>query len=102
MQLNHSIVLSGFPLGVVILFGQQNQKFWQIVMQGLRAIVPADKFAPTEAKINSFAAGIGTVVFNEDQQTIASLQQNFPAIPSSFPSGRNRKAVSHSLLSSRH
>ncbi|WP_239326114.1 hypothetical protein [Snodgrassella gandavensis] len=53
-------------------------------MQGLRAIVPADKFAPTEAKINSFAAGIGTIVFNEDQQTIASLQQQFPSYTEQF------------------
>ncbi|PIT17792.1 nitroreductase [Snodgrassella alvi] len=70
---------------VVILFGQQSQKFWQIVMHQLRAIVPADKFAPTEAKINSFAAGIGTVLFYEDQQTIASLQQQFPSYTEQFP-----------------
>ncbi|PIT11059.1 nitroreductase [Snodgrassella alvi] len=70
---------------VVILFGQQSEKFWQIVMNELRAIVPADKFASTEAKINSFAAGIGTILFYEDQQTIASLQQQYPSYTEQFP-----------------
>ncbi|MCO6518594.1 MULTISPECIES: nitroreductase family protein [Snodgrassella] len=70
---------------VVILFAQQSEKFWQIVMNELRAIVPADKFAPTETKINSFAAGIGTVLFYEDQQTIASLQQQYPSYAEQFP-----------------
>ncbi|PIT39914.1 nitroreductase family protein [Snodgrassella alvi] len=70
---------------VVILFNQQSEKFWHIVMNELRAIVPADKFAPTEAKINGFAAGIGTILFYEDQQTIAGLQQQYPSYAEQFP-----------------
>lgn len=70
---------------VVILFNQQSEKFWHIVMNELRAIVPADKFAPTEAKINGFAAGIGTILFYEDLQTIAGLQQQYPSYAEQFP-----------------
>lgn len=70
---------------VVILFNQQSEKFWHIVMNELRTIVPADKFAPTEAKINGFAAGIGTILFYEDQQTIAGLQQQYPSYAEQFP-----------------
>ncbi|ORF02580.1 nitroreductase family protein [Snodgrassella alvi] len=69
----------------VILFGQQSEKFWHIVMNELRIIVPADKFAPTEAKINSFAAGVGTILFYEDQQIITSLQQQYPNYAEQFP-----------------
>ncbi|MCO6505372.1 MAG: nitroreductase family protein [Snodgrassella sp.] len=69
----------------VILFAQQSDQFWQIVMGKLKAIVPADKFAPTEAKINSFAAGIGTILFYEDQNTIAALQQQYPSYHDQFP-----------------
>lgn len=69
----------------VILFGQQSEKFWHIVMNELRIIVPADKFAPTEAKIKSFAAGVGTILFYEDQQIIASLQQQYPNYAEQFP-----------------
>lgn len=70
---------------VVILFGQQSDQFWQIVMDKLRVIVPADKFAPTEAKVNSFAAGVGTILFYEDQDTIAALQQQYPSYHDQFP-----------------
>ena len=42
---------------VVVLFEQAHKNFWDIVMRTLRERVPAEKFAPTEAKINSFAAG---------------------------------------------
>lgn len=69
----------------VILFGQQSEKFWHIVMNELRIIVPADKFAPTETKINSFAAGVGTILFYEDQQIITSLQQQYPNYAEQFP-----------------
>lgn len=69
----------------VILFGQQSEKFWHIVMNELRIIVPADKFAPTKAKINSFAAGVGTILFYEDQQIITSLQQQYPNYAEQFP-----------------
>lgn len=69
----------------VILFGQQSEKFWHIVMNELRIIVPADKFAPTEAKINSFVAGVGTILFYEDQQIITSLQQQYPNYAEQFP-----------------
>ncbi|MBI0068804.1 MULTISPECIES: nitroreductase family protein [unclassified Snodgrassella] len=69
----------------VILFGQQSEKFWHIVMNELRIRVPADKFDSTEAKIKSFAAGIGTILFYEDQQIIASLQQQYPNYAEQFP-----------------
>ena len=46
---------------VVVLFEQAHKNFWDIVMRTLRERVPAEKFAPTEAKINSFAAGYGTI-----------------------------------------
>lgn len=69
----------------VILFGQQSEKFWHIVMNELRIRVPADKFAPTEAKIKSFAAGVGTILFYEDQQIITSLQQQYPSYAEQFP-----------------
>lgn len=69
----------------VILFGKESEKFWDIVKAELRRIVPAEAFAPTEAKINSFAAGAGTVLFYEDQDTVRSLQEKFAAYAENFP-----------------
>src|SRR5690554_6723782 len=55
----------------VILFGAESDNFWKgLVADSLRPIVPADAFADTEAKLASFAAGVGTVLFFEDQDVI--------------------------------
>ncbi|WP_112309377.1 nitroreductase family protein [Pseudogemmobacter bohemicus] len=69
----------------VILFGAESDKVWSLIDAELRKIVPADAFAPTEAKLKSFAAGVGTVLFYEDQDTIKGLQENFPLYADAFP-----------------
>jgi predicted oxidoreductase (fatty acid repression mutant protein) len=69
----------------VILFGAQSDKLWDIAKEELRKIVPADAFAQTEAKIDSFAAGAGTVLFFEDQTVVEGLQANFPLYADNFP-----------------
>lgn len=69
----------------VILHGAQHEKFWDIVRNELQKIVPAENFAPTEAKINSFAAGAGTVLFYEDQDVVKGLQENFALYADNFP-----------------
>lgn len=70
---------------VVILFGAASEQLWNITRETLRAIVPAESFAPTNAKMDSFAAGAGTVLFFEDQAAIADLQEKFPAYADNFP-----------------
>ncbi|MCH4542223.1 MULTISPECIES: nitroreductase family protein [Brucella/Ochrobactrum group] len=69
----------------VILFGAESDKLWNIVKEALRQFVPADAFAQTEAKIDSFAAGAGTVLFYEDQTVVKGLQENFPLYADNFP-----------------
>lgn len=69
----------------VILYGSESLKFWEQVKTALRAIVPADAFAATEGKINSFAAGAGTVLFYEDQEVVSDLQEKFPLYADNFP-----------------
>ncbi len=51
----------------------------------LHKIVPADAFAQTEAKLDSFAAGAGTVLFFEDQNVVKGLQENFALYADNFP-----------------
>lgn len=69
----------------VLLLGGEHKKLWNIVKETLRKIVPADKFKPTDDKINSFAAGHGTVLFYEDQTTIRKLQADFAPYKDNFP-----------------
>ena len=48
------------PQRAVVLFGDANQKLWNIVKETLRKVVSDDEaFKATEAKINAFAAGYG-------------------------------------------
>ncbi|WP_028605615.1 nitroreductase family protein [Ottowia thiooxydans] len=70
----------------VILFGAASEKLWKnITKETLRPMVPADAFASTDAKMDSFAAGAGTVLFYEDQDTLKELQQKFPLYADNFP-----------------
>ncbi|AWV86372.1 nitroreductase family protein [Acinetobacter radioresistens] len=68
-----------------ILFGESHTKFWEIVRETLRKIVPAEAFAATDGKISSFAAGYGTVLFYEDQDVVKGLQEQFAAYADNFP-----------------
>lgn len=70
---------------VVILFGESHQKFWSIVRETLRKIVPAEAFEGTNAKINSFASGYGTALFYEDQNVVKGLQEQFALYADNFP-----------------
>ena len=69
----------------VILLGEYHDKLWDITMEALRKIVPANNFASTEAKINSFKSGHGTVLFFEDFAVVESLQQQFELYKDNFP-----------------
>ncbi len=69
----------------VILFGQSHHKFWNTVLEVLKSIVPAEAVSGTEQKIQSFAAGAGTVLFYEDQNVVKGLQQQFAAYADNFP-----------------
>lgn len=70
---------------VVVLFGEQSNKLWSIAKESLRKIVPAEAFAQTEAKLDSFDAGAGTVLFFEDQNVVKGLQEKFALYADNFP-----------------
>ncbi|MBJ6353250.1 nitroreductase family protein [Acinetobacter sp. X9] len=70
---------------IVILFNESHQNFWNIVLDVLKTIVPAEALAGTEQKIQSFAAGAGTVLFFEDQDVIKGLQEQFELYADNFP-----------------
>ena len=70
---------------IVTLFGESHLQFWNVVRETLRKIVPDAAFEGTNAKINSFAAGYGTVLFYEDQDVVKSLQEQFALYADNFP-----------------
>lgn len=70
---------------VVLLKGAQHKALWQIVMDTLREIVPAEAFADTEAKIQSFSAAYGSILYFEEQDTVKALQEQFALYKDLFP-----------------
>lgn len=70
---------------VVLLLGENHNKLWDITKETLRKIVPEDSFAQTEARINSFRSGYGSILYFEDQSVIESLQEKFALYKDNFP-----------------
>lgn len=70
---------------VVILFGENHKKLWDITEETLRKIVPEGQFASTEKKMAGFRSGYGTVLFFEDDTVIRSMQKEFELYKDNFP-----------------
>lgn len=80
---------------VVLLLGEEHRKLWSIAMNALRAVVPAANFGNTEARINSFAAGYGTVLYFEEQTVVESLRKAYPAYAANFPVWSEQTSAMH-------
>lgn len=77
---------------VVVLLGQKHDQLWDLTKETLRKIVPADKFAPTEEKMNAFKSGYGTVLFFEDQSVVENMQNQFALYKDNFPIWSNQSS----------
>lgn len=69
----------------VVLFGENNNRLWQIVAEVLKDIVPAKNFPSTQQKLDGFAAGYGTILFFEDNAVVQDLVEKFPLYKDAFP-----------------
>ncbi|CAC9552770.1 Nitroreductase family protein [Leishmania donovani] len=71
---------------VVILFGADHQKVWDIVKAALKKVTSEEQYAQSEMKVNnSFAAGAGTILFYEDGAAIKMQQKAFPRYAANVP-----------------
>jgi uncharacterized protein len=77
---------------VVVLIGQQHDKLWELTKETLRKIVAADKFTPTEEKMDAFKSGYGSVLFFEDQSVVESMQNQFAPYKENFPIWSNQSS----------
>ena len=71
---------------VLVLFGSAHDRLWSLTLSALKKVVPADKFAPTQQKIDAFSAAAGTILYYEDQAIVANLEANFPSYAHNFQS----------------
>lgn len=83
---------------MVLLLGDKHDKLWDITMESLRAIVPAEHFEPTEVKINAFKSGYGTVLFFEDQSVVTELQEKYSLYKDNFPIWSNHTSGMHQYV----
>ena len=84
---------------VVVLFGEEHQKLWNITEETLYAIVgDEDKFKSTKDKIAGFKAGAGTIMFFEDQSVVKSMQENAPLYADKFPIWAHQTNAMHQYV----
>ena len=70
----------------VILFNAEHEKFWNFVKKELQAYATDEAAAAkTAAKMDSFAAGLGTILFFEDMSVVEDLQTRFALYAENFP-----------------
>ncbi|MFC4761269.1 nitroreductase family protein [Fructobacillus durionis] len=70
----------------VLLTGQAHEKLWQMTLDELKKVSASDEaFATTEAKVNnSFAAGVGTVLYFTDESIVDGLKEQAPTYADHF------------------
>ena len=84
---------------VVVLFGEEHQKLWNITEKTLHAIVgDEEKFKSTKDKIAGFKAGAGTIMFFEDQSVVKSMQENAPLYADNFPIWAHQTNAMHQYI----
>lgn len=70
---------------IVVTMLDHHENVWDITKSALKGVVPANKFAETEAKIDGFAAAYGTILFFESSNMIKAMQDQFPLYAANFP-----------------
>lgn len=84
---------------IVVLFGDDHKKLWQITEDTLREIVDdEEKFVPTKQKIDGFRAGAGTIMFFEDQKVIKDMQEAAPLYADKFPFWAHQTNAMHQYV----
>ena len=84
---------------IIVLFGDEHQKLWQMTEDTLRDIVNDDeKFVSTKQKIDSFKAGAGTILFFEDHAVVKGLQEAAPLYADKFPVWSEHTSAMHQYM----
>lgn len=69
----------------VTLFGDQNQRLWAIVKSKIALVTNGDARDQSFAKLDALSAGIGSVLFFEEETVVRGLQEQFPLYADNFP-----------------
>ncbi|MGL5206983.1 MAG: nitroreductase family protein [Acidaminococcaceae bacterium] len=84
---------------LVLLFGEEHKKLWQITLEELKKRVSPEQFEKTMSKINdSFASGYGTILFFEEKKIVDHLCSSFPSYADRFPYWSHHTNAMHQLI----
>ncbi|GAF59445.1 nitroreductase family protein [Psychrobacter sp. JCM 18902] len=84
---------------IVVLFGEDHKKLWDITEETLKVIVSDDeKFQGTKEKIAGFRAGAGTVLFFEDKGVVRNMQEAAPLYADKFPIWAHQTSAMHQYV----
>ena len=84
---------------IVVLFGDDHKKLWDITEETLKAIVGDDeKFKSTKDKIAGFRAGAGTIMFFEDKGVVRNMQEAAPLYADKFPIWAHQTSAIHQYV----
>lgn len=69
----------------VVLFGEKKDQLWDITADRLKSEVPTEAaYQNTLAKLNSFKAGVATVLFYSDTDVVKTFEENIPLYSENF------------------
>lgn len=84
---------------IVVLFGEDHKKLWDITEETLKTIVGDDeKFQGTKDKIAGFRVGAGTVLFFEDKGVVRNMQEAAPLYADKFPIWAHQTSAMHQYI----
>ncbi len=70
---------------VVVAMNEHHDKVWEITKAELKKVVAPEKFDLVEEKRQGFAAGYGTILFFEDNDSVGEMQKKFAPYAKYFP-----------------
>lgn len=84
---------------LVLLFGKEHKKLWDLTLAELEKIVSPKQFEQTSKKINDcFASGYGTILFFEEKKIVENLCNSFPSYADRFPFWSHHTNAMHQFV----
>ena len=80
---------------LVVLFGEQHEQLWDITELKLREAIGDGDFTSTKAKMDSFRAAAGTVLFYEDNKVVKAMQDQYALYADRFPIWAEQTSAMH-------
>lgn len=84
---------------VVVLLNGEHEKLWEeIVKPVVKAVAPPEMWEATSKKLNSFKAAHGTILFYECPDVILNLQKQWPLYADKIPEWSEHTNAIHQYI----